>query len=423
MHSLSLAALAVVSAFAQQSESQPSAFALRDGDTVVFLGDSITAARKYGKIVEDYTLLRFPHSKIQFYNAGHGGDTAAGGLTRLERDVFIRRPTVLIVAYGINDIGWGVKADAQHKQKYLDSIRGIVEACKKRGVRTYICSAAVTAGDPATGEESFLQKMCDEGMAIARELGEHSIDVQRMMRGIQKKIAESNSQATSKDAADAVSLHVKDGVHLSDLGQVAMAYAILKGLGAPTEVSAVHLDARSKQPVVARGCTVTDLVVNGDQLSFTRHDEGLPFNSGLFFTFHYRFVPIPDEMNRYMLRVENLGDGQYELKVDGRGVGTFRSQQLATGVNIASSTADGWEPGGPWDAQASVLRDVTESRHNLFQSGVMASAYLTSSPIAKDLAAELESADQKLVAIQRRIVQPHPYHFVLQRVEPKAKPK
>src|SRR5262245_17122232 len=30
-------------------------FALRDGDTVVFLGDSITAARAYGKIIENYT--------------------------------------------------------------------------------------------------------------------------------------------------------------------------------------------------------------------------------------------------------------------------------------------------------------------------------------------------------------------------------
>ena len=35
-------------------------YALHDGDTVVFLGDSITAARTYGKIVENYTLLRFP---------------------------------------------------------------------------------------------------------------------------------------------------------------------------------------------------------------------------------------------------------------------------------------------------------------------------------------------------------------------------
>jgi hypothetical protein len=28
-------------------------FAIHDGDTVVFLGDSITAARQYGEIIED----------------------------------------------------------------------------------------------------------------------------------------------------------------------------------------------------------------------------------------------------------------------------------------------------------------------------------------------------------------------------------
>src|SRR5262245_2740383 len=79
-------------------------FALRDGDTVVFLGDSITAARTYGKIIENYTLLRFPDRKMRFINSGVGGDTAAGGLKRLDRDVFAHKPTVLFVAYGVNDI-------------------------------------------------------------------------------------------------------------------------------------------------------------------------------------------------------------------------------------------------------------------------------------------------------------------------------
>ena len=55
-------------------------YALRDKDTVIFLGDSITAARTYGKIIENYTLLRFPERKVRFINAGWGGDTAAGGL-------------------------------------------------------------------------------------------------------------------------------------------------------------------------------------------------------------------------------------------------------------------------------------------------------------------------------------------------------
>src|ERR687897_1197137 len=91
-------------------------FAIKDGDTVVFLGDSITAARTYGKVIENYTLLRYPDRKVRFVNAGWGGDTAAGGLKRLDRDVFAHNPTVLTVAYGVNDIGWGTKADAEHKQ-------------------------------------------------------------------------------------------------------------------------------------------------------------------------------------------------------------------------------------------------------------------------------------------------------------------
>ena len=67
---------------------------------------------------------------MRFHNAGWGGDTAAGGLKRLERDVFAQNASVLIVAYGVNDIGWGARADEAHKKLYLESIRGIVEQCK-----------------------------------------------------------------------------------------------------------------------------------------------------------------------------------------------------------------------------------------------------------------------------------------------------
>jgi hypothetical protein len=80
-------------------------FAFRDGDTVVFLGDSITAARGYTKDIEHYSLMRFPERRVRFVNAGKGGDTATGCLERLERDVFEKEATVVTVAFGINDIG------------------------------------------------------------------------------------------------------------------------------------------------------------------------------------------------------------------------------------------------------------------------------------------------------------------------------
>ena len=78
-------------------------------------------------------------------------------------------------------------------------VRGIVEACKKHEVRVYVCSAAVTAEDPAKAEAGFLQKMCDEGMELSRSLGGGAIDVQRTMRGIQKSILAANAKVAESD--------------------------------------------------------------------------------------------------------------------------------------------------------------------------------------------------------------------------------
>src|SRR5688572_25210921 len=312
-------------------------FALRDGDTVVFLGDSITAERTYGKVVETYTLLRFPERKVRFVNAGWGGDTAAGGLARLERDVFARGATVVTVAYGINDIGWGGKADAEHRQKYLDSVRGIVERCKERGVRVFICSAAVTGTDPDKSENDFLQKMCDDGMKISTSRGEGVIDVQRTMRDVQRRIKAAN--AKEADDKKKETLHAADGIHLNELGQTAMGFAIIKGLGAPREVSSVSIDAPSGRVDSSEGCSVTDVTAADGTLSFTRLDGGLPLNFGLFGGLKSRFIPIPDEINRYTLTVKGLSPGQYEITASDRKLGTFAADRLEAGVNLASATA------------------------------------------------------------------------------------
>ena len=95
----------------RHSRSASAEFEIRDGDTVAFLGDSITAARTYSKLIESYSLLRFPDRRVHFINVGVGGDTAAGGLTRLERDVLFPATSLCWSSpYGINDIGWGLHA-------------------------------------------------------------------------------------------------------------------------------------------------------------------------------------------------------------------------------------------------------------------------------------------------------------------------
>lgn len=386
-------------------------YALRDGDVAVFLGDSITAARTYGKIIENYTLLRFPDRKVRFINSGWGGDTASGGVTRLERDVFSHGATVLLVAYGLNDIGWGVKADEEHKQKYLGAIRSIVAQCQKRKVRVFICSAAVTAADPTTSEDSFLQKMCDEGMQIARDAGEHAIDVQRAMREIQKRVATFN--AGLRDAKGRVSLHAADGAHLSDLGQLAMAYGILKGLGAPADVSTVAVDVKGPALIEARNCQVTELQGDARRLEFVRLDTGRPINFGLFGALQFLYVPIHDQLNRYLLTVKNLPAGRYEVSANGRGLGSFTHGQLASGCNISSATADAWQPGGPWDAEATILSRLTDSRHELAISSMFTGLYLSADPRHDELRQQMAAANAQIENLQRAVVRPAPYRFVI----------
>lgn len=395
-------------------------FAIRDGDTVVFLGDSITAARAYGKLIENYTLLRFPNRRVRFINAGRGGDTAAGGLERLDRDVFERGATLLIVAYGVNDIGWGLHADDEHKQKYLDAVAGIVRRCGEQNIRVYICSAAVTGADPETSEESFLQTMCDEGMALSRELGGNAIDVQRTMRAIQKRVWAAN--ASIDDPTKHSSLHVADGVHLSDLGQIAMAYAILKGLGAPADVSACAIDAAGLSVTSASGCTISDLSGSADSLEFVRSDDGLPLNGELFFALNFRFVPIHEDLNRYMLQITSLPPGRYAVTADGRGIATYTAGQLAEGVNISSATTDPWIPGGPWSAQANILHSLTESRDRLTLADTLLGAQLPESRLATEAASHARDINSDLEELQRVVAAARPYRFRIERAAEEPPP-
>src|SRR3982750_4306450 len=84
------------------------AFYLKNGDTVVFYGDSITDQRLYTVFTETYVVTRFPQMNVKFIHSGWGGDRVTGGGggpidVRLQRDVIAYKPTVMTIMLGMND--------------------------------------------------------------------------------------------------------------------------------------------------------------------------------------------------------------------------------------------------------------------------------------------------------------------------------
>ena len=165
------------------------------------------------------------------------------------------------------------------------------------------------------------------------------------------------------------------------------------------------------------GCAVENLQIEKTELTFVRQDVGLPINFGLFGALNFRFVPVHRELNRYMVTVRGLPPGEYVLTVDERGVGSYRHDQLARGVNAASATRNGWQPGGPWDAQATVLQSVTQARSRLGVAALLWDSHLRGSGDRPVIDQRVAKLDSQLRALQRTIAQPMPYRFRIRRGE------
>ena len=126
---------------------------------------------------------------------------------------------------------------------------------------------------------------------------------------------------------------------------------------------------------------------------------------------------------RAPMRLPQAADQRWSLDfasdvlADGRPLGAFAADRLAAGVNISSATADGWEPGGPWDAQAAMLIRLTDARSEVVEARGLAGDYLPGHPERDALEEQAEEADARLVDLQRTLVQPRPFRFVVRPAE------
>src|SRR6266403_1090493 len=329
-------------------------FFIKDGDRVVFLGDSITEQRLYTTYIEAYALTRHPDWKLTFRNVGWGGDTswlrqrahpdekqlfAADESAQptmvedsvgrgLRRDVLPLKPTVVTVKFGMNDHSYQPFREDIFRA-YVRSQEEIAKVLKGQGTQVAFLTPQPIEDkrtDPdKDARNQSLRKFSDGLKEVCSKEGATFVDQFDPYMAIMLRERSGNPSALIGGG---------DAVHPGPIGHTVMAWAILKGLGATPTVSRADVDYAAKRSSSSQ-CEISNLKVAVGTVSFDRLDEALPMPIDPRAEASLKLAPVLEDLDRYELRISGLPEANYELTIDGESATKASAADLAKGLNMA----------------------------------------------------------------------------------------
>ena len=341
--------------------------ALRSGDRVCFLGDSITALGGgpdgYVSMVAAAITLRCPGMDVDYLaNAGVPGDTAPGGLKRLQADVLDQKPTLVMICFGMNDAR-AAPYDDKTYDTYMAGMTGLVTTLKSANVRVALITSSPV--DPNRAKAWFktvedaracnlmLARMAEGLKALAVRENLPFCDVLTPMLDIQGRAKKDDPSFTL----------APDGIHPNALGNTLMAYGILRGLQVTNPPASLTINA-ANGAVMAEQCMVTDLLVTAGAVSFARTDLAFPVYLPTQAECLASYLPLQERVNPYRFAVKGLApDSTWSLCVGGTNVGDFTSIQLAAGTNLSLRV-------GPWRGLAECVVRMSTDQQKLRSSRI-----------------------------------------------------
>ena len=397
-------------------------FALKNGDRVVFYGDSITDQRMYTLLTEQYIVTRFPNLNVRFVHSGWGGDRVTGGGggpidLRLNRDVTAYKPSVVTVMLGMNDASYRA-FDAGIFQTYADGYKHLVEKVKKDNPGVRLTLIQPSPYDDVTRPEGFpggynavLLRYASFVGQLASEQGAGVADLNNPVVAMLKK-------ANATDATNAAKI-IADRVHPGWGGQLIMAEALLKAWNAPALVSSVTLDAASGKSETQNARVSKVQAVKDGSLRWSTLEGSLPFplgspdpNAAAPYNLAVASSDFVQALDQETLTVTNLAAPRYTLKIDGKSIGEFTKEQLAGGVNLATLNT-------PMLQQALLVGKLTQLRANVHNSRwreyqVPQANDPQATQFLPALLKNLDAADEPLTKAQRDAAKPRAHQFMLE---------
>jgi lysophospholipase L1-like esterase len=309
-------------------------FPIRDGDKVVFWGDSITDNAFYTRTIEKYVRGRYPSMKADFVNLGWGGDNTST-VKRMERDLLPVNPTLVLIDLGMNDGGYKPYED-RTGDVYIAGMTELVDLIRtKTSARIILITPTpyepgVRTDDQAKKLDAFypqaIRKLSDRLVAFAKQKAIPVVD-------LNAAYGETIAKIKAKDPSFKFT---GDSVHPNSVGQALMAFLILQGIGADGRILDLAIDAKAGKVVRSEGQTITELTNPKNGLVMTRKVSAFPFETsgnpaGI------DFAPWYDTLNRNMLTVTGLSAPWYILTADddGKPLKVLSKDELARGVNLS----------------------------------------------------------------------------------------
>ncbi len=336
------------------------------GDRWGAIGDSITHAGLWHKDIYLFYVTRFPARRFALLNAGVAGDTAGGGVRRLDWDIRPIAPTVATLMFGMNDVGRhlygagqaGAAVEAErraHQDACLDQLRVLASALRESGVAlifltpTIYDQTAVGDESPAVGVNDALAQVTERVVALAEEMQAPCVDWFTPLHRI--TLAEQQRDPR-------FSLLAADRVHPDALGHRVMAGAFLAAQGLSSLVSAMGIDARSGTVMQEGNCLIEVVEVRDDVIAFTCRESALPFPLEPSAPTWLPFLP---GCNQQTLTVAGLPAGMYALQIDGELIGCYAAAALAAGIDLAAEHT-------PQTRQAREVMALNDERHALISN-------------------------------------------------------
>ena len=209
---------------------------------IVMMGDSITqmgaSPKGYVTLVDQTLDATRPSNPFEVINVGISGQKAPQMLERFQRDVVDKKPDVVTLSVGVNDVWHGFRdfsKGERHPQgdlpagdplpTYLADVEKMVDMATGAGAKVVLLSPTLVYEDLGCAENRRIEQYVKAEEALAKRKGVGFINLFRMCKD--------TVAAYQKHADRRQLLLTIDGVHMNDAGNALMADAILKYLGVP----------------------------------------------------------------------------------------------------------------------------------------------------------------------------------------------